>query len=165
MVSHSDIVELVGKAFPKAFTASNIHNGPQVIGICINNENMFEEHEILSAFVTDRSLSKSNKSLEQVDNEQQDREQSKIAMGIDEFTSSESSSFQAGTAGYSITPTNAKTLSKGTCSKKEPRRKSRILTDTTEKQEIKARMQGKPIKMSSERVQVVTDYISFQEIC
>lgn len=51
-----DIAELVSKAFPKTFTPANIQKGFEVSGIYPSNENIFEEHEFLSAYVTDRPL-------------------------------------------------------------------------------------------------------------
>lgn len=53
-ISIYDIGELFGKAFPKAFTTSNILKGFQVSGLYPVDENIFQEHEFLSSYVTDR---------------------------------------------------------------------------------------------------------------
>ncbi|KAG5870822.1 hypothetical protein JTB14_023985 [Gonioctena quinquepunctata] len=52
-ISIYDIAELVGKAFPKAFTTSHIQKGFQIGGIYPINENIFTDDEFLS-YVTDR---------------------------------------------------------------------------------------------------------------
>lgn len=49
-----DIAELVGKAFPQAFTPLNIQKGFEVSGLYPFNENIFQEHEFLTSYVTDR---------------------------------------------------------------------------------------------------------------
>lgn len=51
-----EIAELVGTAFPKAFTTSNIQKGFEISGLYPVNENIFHEHEYLSSYVTDRPL-------------------------------------------------------------------------------------------------------------
>ena len=51
-----DIAEIVGTAFPKAFSTSNIQKGFEVSGLYPVNENIFHEHEYLSSYVTDRPL-------------------------------------------------------------------------------------------------------------
>lgn len=48
-----DIAELVGKAFPLAFTPSNILSGFAASGLQPLNENIFPEHEFMPASVTD----------------------------------------------------------------------------------------------------------------
>nr|CAH7728886.1 unnamed protein product [Callosobruchus chinensis] len=44
---HPHTTEVVGKAYPKAFTSSNIQKGFQVTGLHPLNENIFEDHEYL----------------------------------------------------------------------------------------------------------------------
>lgn len=51
-----DIAELFGKAFPLAFTPSNILNGFAASGLQPLNENILPEHEFLPARVTDRLI-------------------------------------------------------------------------------------------------------------
>ncbi|KAJ8912432.1 hypothetical protein NQ315_006098 [Exocentrus adspersus] len=53
-ISIYDVSEIIGKAFAKAFTITNIVSGFAVTGICPYNENLFGEEEFLSSYVTDR---------------------------------------------------------------------------------------------------------------
>lgn len=57
-----DVAELVGKAFPLAFTQNNICNGFKKSGLFPLDENIFDDHEFLSSNVTDRPLSPENES-------------------------------------------------------------------------------------------------------
>lgn len=50
------VAECFGKAYPLAFTPSNIQSGFRVSGIWPINENIFGEDEFLSSYVTDRPL-------------------------------------------------------------------------------------------------------------
>ncbi|XP_072377740.1 uncharacterized protein [Diabrotica undecimpunctata] len=49
-----DIAECVGNAYPQAFTQKNIQSAFTVSGIFSFNRNIFEEHEFLSSYVTDK---------------------------------------------------------------------------------------------------------------
>jgi hypothetical protein len=49
-----DISKLAGIAFPQAMSKNNITKGFEVTGIWPYNEDIFEDHEFLSSFVTDR---------------------------------------------------------------------------------------------------------------
>lgn len=49
-----NVAECFGTAFPLAFTPSNIQNGFKVAGIWPFNDNIFGEDEFLSSYVTDR---------------------------------------------------------------------------------------------------------------
>lgn len=51
-----DIADLVGKAFPRAFTPTNIANGFKATGFHPLNENIFSDADFLAANVTDRPL-------------------------------------------------------------------------------------------------------------
>lgn len=51
-----DVAECAGKAYPQAFTQKNIQSGFSVSGIFPFNRNVFEEHEFLSSYVTDRPV-------------------------------------------------------------------------------------------------------------
>lgn len=51
-----EISELLGKAFPKAFTPQNILSGFRVTGIYPFNKDIFTDDEFLSSYVTDRPL-------------------------------------------------------------------------------------------------------------
>ncbi|XP_072384526.1 uncharacterized protein [Diabrotica undecimpunctata] len=99
-----DIAELAGKAFPKAFTTSNIQKGFEVSGLYPVNENIFEDNEFLSSYVTDRPLNQLTDSREQV-NVEQDGEKTKTTVNeMEVSTPSTSNIRQAGTSGSSITP-------------------------------------------------------------
>ena len=49
-----DISQLIGNAYPLAFTPKNITAGFRVSGICPFDRNVFSEDEFLSSYVTDR---------------------------------------------------------------------------------------------------------------
>ena len=51
-----DIAQLVGNAFPLAFTPKNITSGFRVCGIYPFNANIFSDDEFLSSYVTDRPV-------------------------------------------------------------------------------------------------------------
>lgn len=51
-----DIADLVGKAFPRAFTPTNIANGFKATGFHPLNENIFSEADFLAANFSDRPL-------------------------------------------------------------------------------------------------------------
>jgi hypothetical protein len=51
-----NVAECFGKAYPLAFTPTNIQNGFKVSGIWPLNENIFGDDEFLSSYVTDRPL-------------------------------------------------------------------------------------------------------------
>ena len=53
-ISIYEIAELVGEAYPKSFTQSNIIQGFKVTGICPLNSDIFSDEEFLSSYVTDR---------------------------------------------------------------------------------------------------------------
>lgn len=63
-ISIYDVAELVGKAYPLAFTSVNISKGFQVSGIVPLNENIFTEDEFLSSYVTDRALTEKHVTVE-----------------------------------------------------------------------------------------------------
>lgn len=52
-----NIAQIVGKAYPQAFGQQNIIKGFEVTGIHPLNENIFTDDEFLSSFVTDRPFS------------------------------------------------------------------------------------------------------------
>lgn len=51
-----EIAELVGKVYPLAFTPSNITKGFKVAGLFPLNKDIFQDHECLPSFVTDRRV-------------------------------------------------------------------------------------------------------------
>lgn len=53
-ISLYDVAEIVGKAYPRAFTNSNICSGFKVTGIVPLDENIFTDDEFLTSYVTDR---------------------------------------------------------------------------------------------------------------
>lgn len=100
-----DIAELAGKAFPKAFTVSNIQKGFEVSGLYPVNENIFEEHDFLSAYVTDRPINQTIDGHEQINDEQQEEEQGKTtATAMDDPAPSTSNVLHGEAAKSSITP-------------------------------------------------------------
>lgn len=112
-----EIGELVGKAFPKAFTTSNILKGFEVTGIYPFNENIFNDYEFLTSYVTDRPL----------------KNEVPIPSTISDF-SPESSS---------VTPEMLRLYPKAP-PRQGRKGKSRILTDTPVKEEIAVK--NKPAK-------------------
>jgi hypothetical protein len=57
-----NVAGIIGKAFGKAFTKRNIEKGFNVTGIHPLNENIFDEDEFLSSYVTDRPYSQVSES-------------------------------------------------------------------------------------------------------
>lgn len=53
-ISLYDIPGLLGEAYPKTMTPTNIINGVRVSGIFPFNSNIFQDHEFCSSLVTDR---------------------------------------------------------------------------------------------------------------
>lgn len=51
-----DVAEIAGKAYELSFTPKNILSGFKIAGIIPLNENIFEESEFLSSYVTDRPM-------------------------------------------------------------------------------------------------------------
>ncbi|XP_074035220.1 uncharacterized protein [Leptinotarsa decemlineata] len=54
-ISLYQVAEIIGKAYPKAFTQQNITKGFAVTGICPLNSDIFGDDEFLSSFVTDQA--------------------------------------------------------------------------------------------------------------
>lgn len=55
-----DISQIVGKAYPLAFTPKNIIAGFEVSGIYHFNSNVFSEEEFLCSYVTDRQITETD---------------------------------------------------------------------------------------------------------
>ena len=146
-----DIAEIVGTAFPKAFSTSNIQKGFEVSGLYPVNENIFHEHEYLSSYVTDRPLDT------QVEPEAETVEGKNVqepTMTIHhDLPSSSSHGISSATPNAlsadllqsrcstptPVTPEMLRPYPKALPRKKlggRPRGKSRILTDTPKKNEI-----------------------------
>ena len=124
-----DIAPIVGKVFNKAFTKSNIEKGFMVTGIYPLNENIFEDDEFFSSFVTDRP-----QNLEEMPS---------TSFDVISTTGSEtvllSSSHPPSTA-FIKSPEMIRPFPKAQPRKKtsrgRKRGKTRILTDTPEKREL-----------------------------
>lgn len=183
-ISIYDIAELVGKAFPKAFSTSNILKGFEVSGLYPVNENIFGEHEFLTAFVTDRPLNENTATQpeegrgeqnnvkqpeEECGEREEEREQElqKIEGGATAPNTSVSpvpgcsrAVFQKSPphAHIFITPEMLRPYPKAPARKSKggrPRGKSRILTDTPEKEAIAALKQRKN-ETEKQNIQKVT---------
>jgi hypothetical protein len=61
-VTICNVARITGKVFVKAFTKCNIEKGFNVTGIHPLNENIFDEDEFLSSYVTDRPYSQVSES-------------------------------------------------------------------------------------------------------
>lgn len=144
-ISIYDIAELIGKAFPKAFSQSNIVKGFEVSGLYPINKDIFQENEFLTSYVTDRPLV--------LESEQQPSTSSTSSLRDSGTANSENSAsttfsnnpcntITSDTVHKTVTPEMIRPYPKALPRKKavggRPRGKSRILTDTPEKLEIAA---------------------------
>lgn len=139
-----EIAELVGKAYPRAFSSSNIQKGFEVSGLYPLNENIFKEHEYLTSFVTDRPQN----------TDTYPEEQQEIATSSTDSAVPSSSNAPLHSS-PPITPEMLRPYPKAPARKRKggrPKGKSRILTDTPKKEEIMSQKQGKILK----EVQTVT---------
>ncbi|CAH1954840.1 unnamed protein product [Acanthoscelides obtectus] len=139
-----DVAELIGKAFPQAFTPLNIQKGFKVAGLYPFDENIFQDHEFLASYVTDRPLiEKSNSSSDALPSASVDGLPSTSS---DTFLVSCTSSEQDQSV---ITPETLRPFPKAPMRKRtggRPKGKSRILTDTPEKEELERKRDLKTIK-------------------
>lgn len=132
-----DVAELIGKAFPQAFTPVNIQKGFQVTGLYPFNENIFQEHEFLTSYVTDRPLIENPNSNAAISSPP-------IVSFTPAFASTSSDQNQS-----LVTPEILRPFPKAPERKKSggrPKGKSRILTDTPEKEELEQKRNLKGIK-------------------
>ena len=156
-----DIAELIGKAFPKAFSQSNILKGFEVSGLYPFNEHVFEENEFLTSYVTDRPM-------ENVKGTDINKSQPKDVNTSDNhpaFPSTSSSTINSGNdisessavtgvASYiSTTPVTPemlrpfpKAMPRKNLTRGKAKGQSRILTDTPEKDAIASLKKSKGVK-------------------
>ena len=117
---------LVGLAFPKAMTPSNIQAGFRVCGIVLVNVNIFTDKKFLPSVRTDRPLSQTNESEEATTSE---------IWPMIEGSSTNQHDLEVPTTSV-ITPEQIGPFKKTGARKKKCTRKlgnTRILTDTPEK--------------------------------
>jgi hypothetical protein len=122
------IPEIIGKAYGKAFTHDNIQNGFRVTGIHPYDDSVFADDEFLSSFVTDRPLEETPSTSGQVSS--------------DTYANHEVSSTPHSVQSRHSTPEMIRPYPKAEKRKKTGGRKAgktRILTDTPEKEEIENR--------------------------
>lgn len=142
-VSIYDVAEIIGKAYPKAFTIENIVKGFEVTGICPFNENIFGDHEFLAAYVTDRPENDIlNKKAEENIANSTDGEESRVSV-----------------ESQIVSPEQIRPFPKAPPRKTGPNRrrkaKTRILTDTPEKEEIEQSRSKVKIKPEPKVVKIV----------
>ncbi|KAG5881610.1 hypothetical protein JTB14_030307 [Gonioctena quinquepunctata] len=150
------VAELAGKAYPLAFTPKNIQSGFRVSGIWPSNENIFGDEEYLSSSVTDREEptgstydSKPSTSQHLVPlNDGDDNNALAMERTAPEFTTPEQ-----------LRPyPKAKTRTMKASNRKKT--KSRVLTDTPEKDEIERifneRQRKEELKKSKQVVRNIT---------
>ncbi|XP_046393584.1 uncharacterized protein LOC124161317 [Ischnura elegans] len=160
-VSVYDVAQLVGRAFPLAFTTSNILSGFSATGISPLNEDIFQEDEFLSSYVSDRPDPALNPG------ERHEPLQ---------LVSKPSTSEEPTISPVMIRPFPKALPRKGT-SKGRAKGKSRILTDTPNKEEIAAQKTSgiskkkKPVKRKliiddsgDECEQVICQDSSYKEV-
>ena len=123
-----DIPDMVGRAFPRAFTPVNIQSGFKVAGIFPFDRDIFSDLEFLPSDVTDRFVpSAGTENLTQSKHQQLFNEQPQVS---ERPSSSTNQSF------LNVTPENIRTFTKAAPIKSKSctnREKTRILTDTPEK--------------------------------
>lgn len=146
-----NVSEFVGKAYPKAFTPSNIISGFRVAGIFPVNENIFTDDEYLAASVTDRPLPDVNEA-EQLD---QVGSSNATVPRSPPRTPPISSvvSLLSPTTLQDVRPFPKATERKATAPKKR-KGKSVILTDTPNKEEIEAMKTKKKVISTTKKARV-----------
>ena len=126
-----DIPDMVGRAFPRAFTPVNIQSGFKVAGIFPFDRDIFSDLEFLPSDVTDRFVpSAGTENLTQSKHQQLFNEQPQV---------SERPSSSTNQSLLNVTPENIRPFTKATPRKRKSctnRGKTRILTDTPEKNQI-----------------------------
>lgn len=149
-----DVAEIVGQAYPRAFSPINIQAGFKTSGIWPVNQHVFGEDEYLSSSVTDRVPT--NDSLQDMDNvtETSRNLPENIVQDLPS-TSASSSSLIAFRSPEIIRPfpKAGPRLVSGRGRRKPGR--SRVLTETPEKQEIEKEHEKRLVR-KRERVQNVT---------
>lgn len=133
-----DIAQVIGKAYPKAFSNQNITKGFEVSGIWPVNENVFGDDEFLSSYVSDRPFN------------------AELLMEAGPSTSIiEIEPTPAVTTNNSsmVSPIDIRPFPKAGPRKQSGRGrrklgKSRILTDTPEKEEIEASVAPKKVTVA-----------------
>ena len=140
-----DILDMVGRAFPRTFTPVYIQSGFKVAGIFPFDRDIFSDLEFLASDVTDRFvLSAGTDNLTQSKHQQLFNKQPQV---------SERPSSSTNQPLLNLTPENIRPFTKPAPRKRKSctnRGKTRILTDTTEKNQIitNAEKKRKPPKKS-----------------
>lgn len=128
-----NVAELAGKAYPQAFTLKNIQSGFRVTGIWPVDENVFGDDEFLCSALTDREDPRSaTRNLTAATPPQTAREDSHAT--IDDAGQASTSSSSVFISPQEIRPYPKAKPRKLICRRKKI--KSRILTDTPEKEEL-----------------------------
>ena len=126
-----DIPDMVGRAFPRAFTPVNIQSGFKVAVIFSFDRDIFSDLEFLPSDVTDRFVpSVGTENLTQSKHQQLFNEQPQV---------SERPSSSTNQSLLNVTPENIRPFTKAAPRKRKScrnRGKTRILTDTPEKNQI-----------------------------
>lgn len=144
-----DIAFIVGQAYPLAVTPNNIQSGFRVSGVCPFNPDVFDESEFASAFVTDRPIHVTGELT--ITDVQENVEKRNDVPNETECNTSEEVEPVAGPSGLCQSQNQTTIVvpveSLRPFPKAAPRkskntgrtRKSAILTDTPEKNEIEAK--------------------------
>ena len=126
-----DIPDMVGRAFPRAFTPVNIQSGFKVAGIFPFDRDIFSDLEFLPSDVTDRLVPNAGTdNLTQSKHQQLFNEQPQVS---ERPLSSTNQSL------LNVTPENIRPFTQAAPTKRKScinRGKTRILTDTPEKNQI-----------------------------
>ena len=126
-----DILDMVGRAFPRTFTPVYIQSGFKVAGIFPFDRDIFSDLEFLASDVTDRFvLSAGTDNLTQSKHQQLFNKQPQV---------SERPSSSTNQSLLNLTPENIRPFTKAAPRKRKSctnRGKTRILTDTPEKNQI-----------------------------
>ena len=152
-----DVAEVVGKAFPLAFTPINITHGFQVSGLHPLNEDIFQDYEFQPSIVTNRPMPTATRE-DQHENQAVPTEDNSNRPGpsVDTGLTSLSPSAFANQVNLNIVSPELirpypKTQPRKQAIKGRPKKKSRILTSTPTKLQIEKEKAEKNKKFNKEK--------------
>lgn len=143
-ISIYDVSELVGKAFAKAFTITNIIKGFAVTGICPYNEDVFGDDEFLSSYVTDRPYGENEIACYQ--NNSQNEEPEAGPSGIGTIAKSTLAVAKLDIVSPEVVRPFPKAPPRKQIARTRTKGKTRVLTDTPIKNEIEEQKLCKNIR-------------------
>lgn len=143
-VSIYDLAQLVGKAFPLAFTPNNITQGFKVTGFVPLNENIFQDFEFSPSNVTDRPDPAT--AIDNIESNSQSTNDDQPNEGIENVQPEPLPSTSTALISPSMIRPHPKAARRKNTRKGREKGRSRILTDTPEKLLIEEQKQAKARK-------------------